>query len=262
MRILELVSDEAATRMDASVRPGDLVTRFASAESFERALTATPMATVVFDPMFLRADLFSELLTICGRRPGHVIIATPLGGIAPNRILAAVRAGVSEVIFNDVENDPALVRLRLAEPQDCSAAGLVLRRLVTAIALLPRQLQMHVVAIFAGGQLPRSTTAFIASSSLRARTLTRYFADAGLRTASRLLRSARVARTWDLLADQRARIAEVAVYAGYSSTRQMRIHFAKVLGRSPYAVARELDIVQFSDSVARHALQRERLEVM
>lgn len=85
-------------------------------------------------PLLFRSEQFEALLSRVAAHPSRAIVFTSLASASRGRVLAAVRAGASELFFYDQEYDPFLLRRRLAQLTETPAIACLLRRVSIAVS--------------------------------------------------------------------------------------------------------------------------------
>jgi AraC-like DNA-binding protein len=198
---------------------------------------------------------FEELLPPLAHRHVPVLLFTSLTPAAARRIVSAAELGAHELVLRGEEHTGQLLAHKLASLYQPSAPAHLLSRAAPRLRRFPDSLQTAAVALFASGPLPRWVDELAQSSGFARRSVDRWMLRVGIQGASMLLDTARLARAWEPLVEEKRSTAVVSERCGYARPRLFVSHARRIIGIAPSEMAISLSRRDFSERLARALLR-------
>jgi AraC-like DNA-binding protein len=254
MRILALLPGASCRVLEHALVGGQLVAREPSA-----AATAATVAAVqnrecdvlVVDPGALSDELFQSLLPVLSHGRVPVLLFASLTPASARRVVRAAEVGVHELVVRGAEDAPQVIARKLASLYHPSAPAHLLNRAAPRFRRFPERLQVASVSLFGSGALPRWVNELAAASGCARRSVDRWMERVGIEGASTLLDTARLARVWEPLVEQRLAVAAVSALCGYERPRLFVAHTRRLVGAVPSEMAESMSRREFSERLAK-----------
>jgi AraC-like DNA-binding protein len=225
------------------------VERITSAQGLVAGVEHGDVYAIVVDVAEIREDLFDRVLAALYRNPGSVVVLSALSSIVALRIIQLASVGPVEVCVVG-EGDAQLLRAIIRSLAQPTVPAYLIHLLAGRFAGLPRDLRTATTGLFSNRGVPRSAGVFSALGGASLATVDRQLKSAGLRPAKRLIDVGLVARTWRHLEAGRLSLGEVARRVGYSGSRTLDSHFARLVGLPPRAAAKALSAAEIAGRLA------------
>ncbi|MBI3567571.1 MAG: hypothetical protein HY084_05140 [Gemmatimonadetes bacterium] len=256
MRILAILAHDARRHLQHAVAPAyQLLPDHGLAASLA-TLKSRGCDALVLDPAILDDDAYGRVLAAIAATSLPVVIYTPLTAAGARRVLQIEEFGPRELILRGVDDDLELIRQKIASLMAPSVTSVLFSGAATRFRRFPESLQTASVRLFGGGPLPRWVDEFAESAQLGRRSIDRWMLRSGLSGASTLLDVARLARTWEPLAERKERPADVASSHGYSRLRLLVSHSRRLVGVVPAELGRSISRDEFTGRLSRALLRR------
>lgn len=255
MRIVALLPHGSTQALQRCVGSADTLTRVAGTVALVRLISAHAADAVVIDPAELSDADWSRARLVLQAARVPVLVYIPLDRGAIKRVLAATAIGSHEVLFRDIDDDPAAIRRRLESLGTPAPPSRVLSTLAGRIERLPNVLQDATVPLFCSVPVPRWADDIAQQADVPRRSVDRWMYRAGLSGTAAVLDVARLARTWVPLVDGGRSQSEVAVRNGYRRMRMLAVHARRVVGVSPSHFGTRLSADEFVRRLTQHAIR-------
>jgi hypothetical protein len=144
------------------------------------------------------------------------------------------------------DNDPATLARVIRQSSDLSVPARVLSGVARRLERLPQDLATAVVSMYSWGRLDFTDHTFARSLGHGEAAIRGALTSAGLASVGRLLRCARVARTYSALAERRRRLPVIAAAFGFGTDRTLANHVRDCTGLPPRRAVRDLNAGAFA----------------
>lgn len=233
MVVVSLLSD---TRWSYVVRASPIGTRqkrVSSGAELIAALYQNACRHIVVDPAFVTDAPFDALVLAAATVAARLVLVGDLSSQAIDAYILAQEARPIDALLGAVN----LNRLRFVLGRDGpDVPSLILHDSNSVIARLPTPIQRSTVALFAGGDIARSTQAFSYTMGISRRTLQRRNIGVGLAHPARVLAIARLARIWRLLRLRKISLLRAADLVGFKSEHTLSRSCWRLAGCAPVRI--------------------------
>ena len=256
MRILAILTPGARRRVELAVPSGCELLSSHDAPAAIQALMQRGCDALVLDPSLLADDLHEQMLSAIAVATVPVLLYAPLTALGARRTLQIEELGPHELVLRGVEDDLELLRRRIAGMFELSVPAVLFSNAASRFRRFPEGLQTASMALFGNGPVPRWVDELAANATLTRRSVDRWMHRAGIRGASMLLDTARLARAWDPLARRKESPADVALALGYSRLRLFAAHTYRIVGVPPAQLGGHLSRAEFTRRLTTSLLER------
>jgi AraC-like DNA-binding protein len=233
---------------------GHIISRETGAAAAAAALRDRVCDVLVFDPSVISEEDFEMILAPLTHGQVPVLLFTKLTPAAARRIVRAAELGAHELVLRGEEHVAQLLAHKLASLYRPSAPAHLLNRAAPHLRRLPDALQTTSVSLFASGPLPRWVDDLAEASGFARRSVDRWMERIGIDGASMLLDTARLARAWEPLVDEKRSVPAVSTRCGYARPRLFVAHARRIVGVPPLEIAAAMSRREFSERLAQALL--------
>ena len=159
------------------------------------------------------------------------LLYLPLDPESAPLVRSCVKRIEAETIVLGADDEPEVLRRRVANLWKPSVPSLVLRNLAESLDRLPAEMGVAVTGLFAWRLLPATAGELVAQMETPEGALRAHLDRSGLAGPCVLLRAARMARSWHLIVRPRADVVRIASRLGVSR-RSLESYFRDHLNTS------------------------------
>ncbi|HVT38047.1 MAG TPA: hypothetical protein VHE78_03315 [Gemmatimonadaceae bacterium] len=254
MRVLALLPNTSYRMLQSAGSSEHTLLRENNATAAAAAMRDRACDVLVFDPGVISEEEFEMILAPLMHSRVPVLLFTKLTPSAARRIVRAAELGAHELVLRGEDNVAELLTHKLASLYGPSAPAHLLNRAAPHLRRLPDTLQTAAVSLFASGPLPRWVDDLAEASGLARRSVDRWMERIGIEGASMLLDTARLARVWEPLVEEKRSVAAVTARCGYARQRLLVAHARRIVGVPPSEIAAAMSRREFSERLARALL--------
>ena len=255
MRILAFLSEDALRGCEAACGKAHVVTSSTDATAAAAAIRRRGFDAVVLDPDVLAQPDFDQLVAAVGDTATPMVLYTSLSSVTARRVVQLAERSTVELVLRGVE-DARLIAHKLAHLVNPSVPALLLNRAASRLWPMPETLQVAAVGLFGNGTLPRWVNGIADATGMGRRTVDRWMYRAGINGAAILLDTARMARVWEPLVEEKRAIADVAEAYGYGRVRLLISHTRRLVDATPDQLGGSVSRAQFAQRLAGKLLTR------
>jgi AraC-like DNA-binding protein len=255
MRILAFLSEDARRRCEAACAKDHVLTASADVSAAAAALHAGGFDAVVLDPDVLVQSDFDHLVAVVAATATPMVLYTSLSSATARRVVQLAERSTIELVFRGVEDAP-LIAHKLTHLFRPSIPALLLNRAASRLRPMPETLQIAAVGLFGNGTLPRWVNGLADATGMGRRSIDRWMYRAGINGAATLLDTARMARVWEPLVEERRPLAEIAEEFGYGRLRLLISHTRRLVDVMPDQLGKSVSRAQFAQRLAGKLLSR------
>jgi AraC-like DNA-binding protein len=255
MRILAFLSDDARRDCKAACGRDQVVTYSSDATAAAVALRKRVFDAVVLDPDLLAQPDFDLLVAAVGDTATPLVLHASLSSATARRVVQLAERSTFELVFHGVEDVP-LIAHKLDHLVNPSIPALMLNRAASRLRPMPEALQIAAVSLFGNGTLPRWVKGLADATGMGRRSVDRWMYRAGINGAATLLDTARMARVWEPLVEEKRSISEIAETYGYGRVRLLMSHTLRLVDATPDELGRNVSRAQFAQRLAEKLLTR------
>ena len=255
MRILAFLSEDVLRGCEAACGKAHVVTSSTDATAAAAAIRRRGFDAVVLDPDVLAQPDFDQLVAAVGDTSTAMVLYTSLSSATARRVVQLAERSTIELVFRGVEDVP-LIAHKLANFAHASVPALLLNRAAASLRPMPEALQIAAVRLFGNGMLPRWVNGLADATGMGRRSVDRWMYRAGINGAATLLDTARMARVWEPLVEEKRSISEVAETCGYGRVRLLMSHTLRLVDATPDQLGRNVSRAQFAQRLAGKLLTR------
>ena len=255
MRILAFLSEDARPSWEAACDHDQVVTYSSDATAAAAAIRRHGFDAVVLEPDLLAQTDFDHLVAAVGDTATPMVLYTSLSSATARRVVQLAERSTVELVFRGVEDAP-LIAHKLAHLVNPSVPALLLNSAASRLRPVPEMLQIAAVGLFGNGPLPRWVNGFAAATGMGRRTIDRWMFRIGMNGTAALLDTARLARIWEPLVEQKRSLIEIADEFGYGRLRPLLSHMRRLVDATPDQLGTSVSRAQFAQRLAGKLLTR------
>jgi methylphosphotriester-DNA--protein-cysteine methyltransferase len=247
MRVLGVVSDDGLRSLRRQLPSSWLIDQVETVNEFSQHVDRA--TAIIIDPIYVTSTAVAFIMRRIADAGRCALLYSEFNAAACSAVCLALLNGPAEVLFHDADAEPLSLRRALADLPRLSVPSMVLSARARALARLPDDVRMALLAVFGGHRIPRSVDDVCTDFGLHRRALERVLSATRFTTPRRILSLARLARTWPSL--RRAEtIDAVAPAAGFGSARAMRAQCNVLLGLNPHELRKSLTASDLAENIA------------
>lgn len=255
MRILAVLPDETRRGCDAALSDGHTVTAGADATAAAAAIRSRGFDAVVLDPELMTQVDFELFVSAVSDAATPVIVYTALSSVSAHRIVQLAERSTVELVVRGLEDLPVITH-KLASLVRPSIPARLLSRAASRLRQLPERLKVAAVGLFGNGPQPRWVDGLATATGIGRRSIDRWMYRAGINGAATLLDTARMARVWEPLVEEKRPVAEIAEQCGYGRVRLLVAHCRRLIDATPEQLGRTVSRSRFVERLAGRLLTR------
>jgi hypothetical protein len=255
MRILAFLSEDARRGCEAACGKAHIVTASSDATAAAGAIRGRGFDAVVLEPELLAQTDFDHLVAAIVDTATPMVLYTSLSSATARRVVQLAERSTVELVFRGVEDVP-LIAHKLAYLVSPSVPALLLNRAASRLRPMPETLQIAAVGLFGNGPMPRWVNGLVGATGMGRRTVDRWMYRAGITGAATLLDTARMARVWEPLVEEKRSLVEIAEEYGYGRLRLLLSHTRRLVDATPDQLGRTVSRAQFARRLAGKLLAR------